>query len=71
MGRSCRGRLREIACDESRSVADRRSVIQALRAELDVATPEGRAQAERIRLFLEAWDRADGGPLHALAPRSD
>src|SRR4051812_6073743 len=55
------GHLREIACDESRSVADRRSVIQALRAELDIATPEGRAQAERIRLFLEAWNRADGG----------
>ncbi len=55
------GRLREIACDQSRSVADRRSVIQALRAELDVATSEGRAHAERIRLFLEAWDRTDGG----------
>jgi hypothetical protein len=55
------GRLRQIACDQSRSVSDRRSVIQALRAELDVATREGRGQAERIRLFLEAWDHADGG----------
>jgi len=62
------GHLREIACDESRSVADRRSVIQALRAELDVATPGGRAQAERIRLFLEAWDRADGGTPSCPAP---
>lgn len=55
------GHLREIACDESRSVADRRAIVQALRAELDVATSEGRAQAERIRLFLEAWGRTDGG----------
>jgi hypothetical protein len=57
-------RLREIACDGSRSAADRRAVIQALRAELDVATPEGREGAERIRLFLQAWDawdRADAG----------
>jgi hypothetical protein len=55
------GRLREIACDESRSLADRRAIIQSLRAELDGGTPEGRAQAERIRLFLETWAGADGG----------
>ena len=54
-------RLEEIACDEGLSVADRRAVIEALRAELDVATPEGRAQAERIRLFVASWGPADGG----------
>jgi hypothetical protein len=54
-------RLEEIACDGGLTVADRRAVIEALRAELDIATPEGRAQAERIRLFLEAWTPADGG----------
>ena len=26
-----------------------------------IATPEGRAQAERIRVFLDGWDRSDGG----------
>jgi len=55
------GHLRAIACEDSRSLAERRAIIQALRAELDLATPEGRAQADRIRLFLEAWDRTDGG----------
>lgn len=54
-------RLEEIACDDGLSVADRRAVIEALRAELDVSTPEGRAQAERIRFFLESWGSADGG----------
>ena len=54
-------RLEEIACDDGLSVADRRAVIEALRAELDVATPEGRAQAEHIRLFLESWRPGDGG----------
>ncbi len=54
-------RLQEIACDQRLTAADRRAIIEALRAELDVATPEGRAQGDRIRRFLEAWDRADGG----------
>jgi hypothetical protein len=54
-------RLEEIACDQGLSVADRRAIIEALRAELDVATPEGRAQSERIRRFLESWGPADGG----------
>lgn len=54
-------RLEQIACDQGLSVADRRAVIEALRAELDVATPEGRAQAQRIRVFLESWGPADGG----------
>ena len=54
-------RLEEIACGDGLSVADRRAVIEALRAEVDVATPEGRAQAERIRVFLESWGSADGG----------
>jgi hypothetical protein len=53
--------LERIGCDESLSPADRRAIIQALRAEIDVATPEGRAQGERIRRFLEQWDRTDGG----------
>jgi hypothetical protein len=54
-------RLEEIACDQGLSVADRRAVIEALRVELDIATPEGRAQSERIRRFLESWGPADGG----------
>jgi hypothetical protein len=54
-------RLEEIACDQGRSVADRRAIIAALRAELDAATPEGRTQGDRIRRFLDDWDRADGG----------
>ena len=61
-------RLREIACDGSRSAADRRAIIEALRAELDVATSEGRAQAERIGAFLQAWDRTDAGVPSCSGP---
>jgi len=53
--------LEDIACDDTLSRVDRRAILEALRAELDVSTPEGRAQGDRIRRFLEDWDREDGG----------
>lgn len=55
------GLLDTIACDERLTVGERRSIIEALRAELDVATPEARAYGEQIRRFLDALDHADGG----------
>ena len=55
------GRLRSIACDDRQRPPERRAIIQALRAELDVTAPAGRAQAEEIGRFLEELDRHDGG----------
>jgi hypothetical protein len=55
------GRLASIACDDRRPPSERRAILQALRAEMDVATPGGRAQAEAIGSFLEELDRHDGG----------
>jgi hypothetical protein len=54
-------RLKAIACDEQLTASERRAIIQALRRELDDATPEGRAAGELIDRFLQAGDRADGG----------
>lgn len=63
-------RLRQIACDDRLSVADRRAIIEALRAELDGALPEARAQADRIGRFLDDWDRsAAGGAGIGCPPR--
>jgi hypothetical protein len=60
-GVELRGRLESIACDERLGASERRAIVEALRAELDVATPEGRAQRDQIRRFLDGLDRADGG----------
>jgi hypothetical protein len=54
-------RLRTIACDPRRQPAERRAIIEQLRAELDVATPEGRAHAAEITGFLEALAHPDAG----------
>ena len=54
-------RLGTIACDERLSAAERRAIIEALRAELDDSTPEGRATDTRISRFLADFDRSDGG----------
>lgn len=53
--------LTEIACDPALSAAERRAVIEALGAELDVSTDEGRAAQAQIGRFLESFGRADGG----------
>jgi hypothetical protein len=54
-------RLRSIACDDRLRPSERRAIIQQLRAELDVASPEGHAQAAEIDRFLAELDRHDGG----------
>jgi len=55
-------RLRSIACDERRSVAERRAFILALRKEIDGDTDDARAAVQTITRFLtERFDTADGG----------
>jgi hypothetical protein len=53
--------LQAIACDEGLSIAERRDIIEALRAELDTSTPEARATGTQIGRFLSDIDRLDGG----------
>jgi hypothetical protein len=55
------GLLKTIACDDRLGASERRAIIEALRAELDVDTPEAGAYGEEIRRFMDALDRADGG----------
>lgn len=55
------GRLTAIACDEQRSVAERRAILQALRAELDGETAEAPEASAVILRFLAILDAADGG----------
>jgi hypothetical protein len=54
--------LEHIACDGSRSLPERRAVVERLRAELDGASPEAHAAAETIGRFLaERFGAPDGG----------
>ncbi len=50
--------VQTIACDPTRSLAERRALLAALRTELDAATPEGRAAAAVIDRRLA--DASDG-----------
>ncbi|HTA19291.1 MAG TPA: hypothetical protein VK989_08360, partial [Polyangia bacterium] len=45
-------RLRSIACDDSRSVAERRAFVEALRREMDGDTDDARAAVETIARFI-------------------
>ncbi len=54
-------RLAAIVCDEQRSLAERRAILEALRAELDAGSAEARDAGATIARFLAALDRADGG----------
>jgi hypothetical protein len=56
-------RLRSIACDESRSVAERRAFVEALRKEMDGDTDDARAAVQTIARFVAARFDADGGVL--------
>jgi hypothetical protein len=61
-------RLPEIACDDRRSRAERRAILVALRDEMN-ASPEGRAAAATLSVFLDArFDDPDGGPGCAGPP---
>jgi hypothetical protein len=55
------GRLAAIACDDRRSIAERRAILEALRAELDAGSAESRDADATIARFLATLDRADGG----------
>jgi hypothetical protein len=55
--------LRGIACDERLSPGERRAVIQALRDELDVDSPEARAYRDQIRRFVDGLETPDAGAL--------
>ena len=54
-------RLAAIACNADLGPAERRAIIQALRAEVDTGTAGGRAQVEQISRFLADLDRDAGG----------
>jgi hypothetical protein len=54
-------RLAEIACDEQRSVSERRAVLEVLRAEVDTGSAEGREAGAIIGRFLVGLERTDGG----------
>jgi hypothetical protein len=53
--------LRTVACDARRSPAERRAVLEALRAELDGDTPQARDAAAQVTRFLASHFAADGG----------
>lgn len=62
-------RLEAIACDASRSVRERRAVVEALRREMDGDTPAARDTVAAITRFLEArFDDADAGACSAPEP---
>jgi hypothetical protein len=56
-------RLRAIACDETRSVAERRAFVEALRREVDSDGDDARAAVAAIDRFVRARGGADGGAL--------
>ena len=56
------GRLAAIACDERLALDERRAILEALRGEMDPATPAGRAAAEVIGRFISSGlGQPDGG----------
>ena len=65
-------RLRSIACDDSRSVAERRAFVEALRKEMDGDSDDARAAVQTITRFVTERFDAEGGvlcPRRALSPR--
>jgi hypothetical protein len=61
-------RMLAIACDERRSVRERRAVLQALGAELDGATPEAREAAASVKRFITGF--FDGGDGRSRCPEA-
>jgi hypothetical protein len=53
--------LGTISCDGRLTIAERRAIIEALRAELDTSTPEGHAAEVEIARFLARYYQPDGG----------
>jgi hypothetical protein len=56
-------RLRSIACDERRSVAERRAFVEALRKQMDGDSDDARAAVQTITRFVAERFDADGGVL--------
>jgi hypothetical protein len=59
-------RLAAIACDDQRTIAERRAILEALRAELSAGSAEARQADAAIARFLSTLaglDRADGGAV--------
>jgi len=55
------GELEAIACDGRRTIGERRAIIEALSAELDSSTSEGRAAQAQIARFRARFAEPDGG----------
>lgn len=53
--------LGTISCDGRLTITERRAIIEALGAELDRSTPEGRAAEAEIARFLARFRQPDGG----------
>jgi hypothetical protein len=54
--------LRAIACDESRTMEDRKAILEALQSETDHELFEGRFAIDQIRAFLKRWlEPSDAG----------
>ncbi len=53
--------LGAISCDGRLTIAERRAIIEALRAELDTSTSEGRAAEAELAHFLARFHQPDGG----------
>jgi hypothetical protein len=56
--------LRAIACDEGRTVAERKAILEALRDEMDTSSEQGKTSAVQIGAFLARWqEHRDGGTV--------
>jgi hypothetical protein len=56
--------LRAIACDERRTVAERKAILEALRDEMDTSLEQGKTSAVQVRAFLARWqEHRDGGTI--------
>jgi hypothetical protein len=56
--------LRAVACDDTRSPADRKAILEAMLNEMNSEMSEGGAASDQIRAFLSRWPegRDAGGP---------
>jgi hypothetical protein len=63
-------RMLAIACDERRSPRERRAVLEALRAELDGATPDAREAAASVTRFIASFFEGGDAASRCPAPLS-
>jgi hypothetical protein len=56
--------LRAIACDEGRTVSERKATLEALRDEMDTSAEQGKTSAVQTQAFLARWqEHRDGGSV--------